>query len=359
MEDTIRVALCVDDTDDVTKETSTGAVAERIAGCIAAMGGELELAVTRHQLLLDERVPYTSHNSSMAMTAQVPSGSFDELRRAARETVRSMCAAASDPGLCIACVPDDEFDPLLHELIAYGLSAKSVYLEKASAYELAERAPWLHLEELGGTGQGVVGALAGVGLRLSGCDGRFRGKWDLKALCEGGGPARANRHGKNRAGAGHGKGHGRKEAGKHEAASAALPVFPAARVEDALEQGMRGRAFVVDLDGNRLAGDTPVLAAPRAKPLLYAGRMTIVTQMGEDGVAVPCSKDELDAAHGAFCDTNRSCSAFEYDNDLEEFGRDDSSATCPNCLYRRWTNYGFTCMRRNAPACSFSEATAI
>jgi len=33
----------------------------------------------------------------------------------------------------------------------------------------------LHLSEHGGTGQGVVGALAGVGLRLSGRDGRVRG----------------------------------------------------------------------------------------------------------------------------------------------------------------------------------------
>jgi len=34
----------------------------------------------------------------------------------------------------------------------------------------------IHLSEHGGTGQGVIGALAGAGLRLSGNDGRFKGK---------------------------------------------------------------------------------------------------------------------------------------------------------------------------------------
>lgn len=34
----------------------------------------------------------------------------------------------------------------------------------------------IHLSEHGGTGQGIIGALAGAGLRLSGNDGRFKGK---------------------------------------------------------------------------------------------------------------------------------------------------------------------------------------
>ncbi|WP_163335613.1 hypothetical protein [Desulfopila sp. IMCC35008] len=33
----------------------------------------------------------------------------------------------------------------------------------------------VHLSEHGGTGEGVIGALAGVGLRLFGSDGRMRG----------------------------------------------------------------------------------------------------------------------------------------------------------------------------------------
>jgi len=48
-------------------------------------------------------------------------------------------------------------------------------LNKEYAYDLA-REMGIYLSEHGGTGDGVVGALAGSGLRLSGNDGRFRGK---------------------------------------------------------------------------------------------------------------------------------------------------------------------------------------
>ncbi len=37
----------------------------------------------------------------------------------------------------------------------------------------------IHLSEHGGTGDGVVGAVAGIGLRLSGNDGRYRGWYHL------------------------------------------------------------------------------------------------------------------------------------------------------------------------------------
>ena len=37
----------------------------------------------------------------------------------------------------------------------------------------------MHLSEHGGTGIGVIGALAGAGLRLSGNDGRFKGKFAI------------------------------------------------------------------------------------------------------------------------------------------------------------------------------------
>jgi hypothetical protein len=42
------------------------------------------------------------------------------------------------------------------------------------AYDLAEKIG-VHLSEHGGTGQGVIGALAGIGLRMSGKDGRMKG----------------------------------------------------------------------------------------------------------------------------------------------------------------------------------------
>lgn len=81
----------------------------------------------------------------------------------------------SDPGLCVAPLNED-LDK--DRLIAYGKAAKKEVLTKQSAYDLAKDLD-IHLTEHGGTGQGVVGALAGVGLRLSGNDGRYRGWYHL------------------------------------------------------------------------------------------------------------------------------------------------------------------------------------
>ncbi len=57
----------------------------------------------------------------------------------------------------------------------YGRRAKTTVLSKEEAYETAA-AHHVHLSEHGGTGQGVIGALAGAGLRLTGGDGRFKGR---------------------------------------------------------------------------------------------------------------------------------------------------------------------------------------
>ena len=42
-----------------------------------------------------------------------------------------------------------------------------------------QRVVGVHLSEHGGTGQGVIGALAGAGLRLSGNDGRLKGHLEI------------------------------------------------------------------------------------------------------------------------------------------------------------------------------------
>ena len=64
------------------------------------------------------------------------------------------------------------------DLIAFGKKAKATVLTKEDAYGLAQRLN-IHLSEHGGTGLGVIGSLAGCGLRLTGNDGRFRGHFYL------------------------------------------------------------------------------------------------------------------------------------------------------------------------------------
>ena len=58
------ILVGIDDTDNLDSR-GTGRLARDIA---AELEGEFKvLAVTRHQLLVDPRIPYTSHNSSAAI----------------------------------------------------------------------------------------------------------------------------------------------------------------------------------------------------------------------------------------------------------------------------------------------------
>ena len=66
------------------------------------------------------------------------------------------------------------------KLIAFGQRAKLEVITMAEAFDLAGR-PGVHLSEHGGTGQGVIGALAGAGLRLWGNDGRMKGSLEFPA----------------------------------------------------------------------------------------------------------------------------------------------------------------------------------
>lgn len=132
--------------------------------------------ITRHQLFVHDDVPFTSHNSAMCATVSGDVG-FDEIVAEASQFLESECAEGSDPGLCIVCVSEN-IDA--EALIEWGMRAKTEVLTKEDAYKVAQRCN-VHLSEHGGDGQGVVGALAAVGLRLSGNDGRVRGRVEVAA----------------------------------------------------------------------------------------------------------------------------------------------------------------------------------
>ena len=376
-----QVVVCIDDTDDVTKSTSTGKVAGTIADACASLGGRIRLGTTRHQLLLSPDVPYTSHNSSMCFEAELPDGCVEEFRRMAAELLVEGSVPAADPGLCVAVLPQDggihgedgETAGQIAELIAFGKRAKVEYCSKESAYALAASIPWVHLSEHGGSGQGIVGALAGVGLRLSGNDGRFRGAFDLPREM-GFGATPGARKGKNPgdgsgdgsgkgdgsgggSGAGRGKSDGRGKGdgsggGRNKAARAAQadaqaysPHFALAKdVAAALSRSQNGPVRLSDTADAPLAPDTPVYLQPDAKAVFRGGSLTLICRM-ECGVAIPCTKDLLsDTGDNAF--DARVCANFAWDNDAEEIpGREPS---CRNCLHRRWEAGGFSCMLENA-----------
>ncbi|BDD87467.1 hypothetical protein [Desulfofustis limnaeus] len=160
----------IDDTDNADSPGS-GSLAEALARDLFAKGLADCGPISRHQLFVDDRIAYTSHNSAMCFSAVTGEASVPSVVDYCQAFLRHTVAAGSDPGLCVADVLGLACEK---ELVEFGRQAKQAIMDKRSAYLLAAQAG-VHLSEHGGTGDGVIGSLAAVGLRLSGGDGRFRG----------------------------------------------------------------------------------------------------------------------------------------------------------------------------------------
>jgi hypothetical protein len=167
----MRILISIDDTDDIDSR-GTGEIAEVLAAGLASNGWGRCGPVTRHQLLIHPDIPYTSHNSAMCFPAEIGGQMLEAVTRYCCAALAAESAPGSDPGLCIL-VPERLIEAAA--LIEYGLTAKKRVLSKEEAYRTAA-AHHVHLSEHGGTGEGVIGALAGAALRLTGNDGRFKGK---------------------------------------------------------------------------------------------------------------------------------------------------------------------------------------
>jgi hypothetical protein len=155
----------IDDTDNL-ESRGTGFRARELAQHIAREPLTL-ISITRHQLFVDERIPYTAQNSSACILVDMPGEQLADLVTFCRYYLERESASGSDVGLCIA--PFSAVDTTVQ---VFGQDAKEEVLTKAAALRLAESADLL-LEELRGDGSGVIGALAAVGLRATGHDGRF------------------------------------------------------------------------------------------------------------------------------------------------------------------------------------------
>jgi hypothetical protein len=173
---TVKILLCIDDTDNADSP-GTGHLAARLASLIEARRYGNVGFVTRHQLLVHPEIPYTSHNSSMCLDADVDEGALGAVIDTSAEFLARESAPGSDPGLCIL---RSERLAQRDALVDFGMTAKTCIVSKTDAIDLARRLD-IHLSEHGGTGLGVIGALAGAGLRLGGNDGRLRGRLPIAA----------------------------------------------------------------------------------------------------------------------------------------------------------------------------------
>lgn len=165
----MKYIISIDDTDNL-KSYSTGIIADLLSKMISEKFGCSCSEILRHQLLLDDRIKYTSHNSSMSFEVNSDKQILNEMIDVSKKFLDENHADGADPGLCIIEISNsNQFE----KFIEFGFKAKNTVIKMEEAYELANKLN-IHLSAHGGTGEGVIGALAGAGLRLSGNDGKYR-----------------------------------------------------------------------------------------------------------------------------------------------------------------------------------------
>ena len=153
----------IDDTDTL-QSRGTGHLARQIAAVLSAE--HTVRGVTRHQLLVDPRVPCTKNNSSAVIVLDGNgSGNTATLLEQVKGLMLDDFQPGSDPGLCVASdVPT--------AVTSFGRRAKHALVTRDEAQSLAADLG-IALVGLGGDHGGVIGALAAVGLAASAEDGRY------------------------------------------------------------------------------------------------------------------------------------------------------------------------------------------
>jgi hypothetical protein len=153
-----------DDTDTIEAGRGTGKLARWFEKDLPE--GCRLWGVVRQQLLVDDAIPYTSHNSSACAVLECPEQmSLEVLTAKAVAFIERHFIEGSDPGLCIV----QERDPMLPALILFGQECAKRVVTQSQALATADG----HLSGLGGTNDGIIGAAAAVGLTAYGWSGRF------------------------------------------------------------------------------------------------------------------------------------------------------------------------------------------
>ncbi|HJR63195.1 MAG TPA: hypothetical protein VJ803_05790 [Gemmatimonadaceae bacterium] len=164
------IHIGIDDTDTLDSP-GTNQLARHLAAVLPR--GFTCVVALRHQLLFDRRVPYTSKNGCASLLVRAdPGRQADELLPILRGAMRAWYVPGSDPGLCVA-------EQVHEDVTTFARRAQREIVRQAEARAVASACA-VHLEGFGGTDDGVIGALAGVGLLAAGDDGRVvhRAGWE-------------------------------------------------------------------------------------------------------------------------------------------------------------------------------------
>jgi len=165
--------LALDDTDNL-ESRGTGRLARAVADAIREHYPVW--GVTRHQLFVHPSIPFTSHNSCAVIhvdaDGRIP---LSTCLAIAEETMLGDFVEGSDPGLAGATL-----DQVAPAVVAFGRDAQRMVLTQERARTLAGNLG-IWLKGLGGTQDGVIGAMAGIGLASTKNDGRFLQKGAIRS----------------------------------------------------------------------------------------------------------------------------------------------------------------------------------
>lgn len=160
----MKLLIGIDDTDN-KESRGTGFKTRQLAKLIEDKKLGLVKGITRHQLFVHPNIAYTSQNSSACI--EVESEFYNELIVFCSDFLSTESAPGSDAGLCIA-----GWEAVTEKIQNWGEKTKVEVLTLEEASRLSDE-NGIFLCGLTGTKIGQIGALAAVGLRKTGNDGRF------------------------------------------------------------------------------------------------------------------------------------------------------------------------------------------
>ncbi|KAF0146885.1 MAG: hypothetical protein FD187_3175 [bacterium] len=167
--------LGIDDTDR-PGAPDTSALALTLGQRLAALSLARLMNVSCHQLLQHPAISFTTQNMACCLLLDAEPLRLREIDLVSREFLRRDCSPASNPGFALA-----DWNTLDPEITAWGRLAKLDVLQRQDAMALGRRCG-ISIAGFAGSGAGVIGALAAVGLRYDGNDGWLSWMPGLPAL---------------------------------------------------------------------------------------------------------------------------------------------------------------------------------
>jgi hypothetical protein len=157
------ILIGIDDTDN-KESRGTGFRSRQLGSLIEEKGLGTVKSISRHQLFFDKRIPFTSQNSSACLL--VDGTDLQALIQLSESFLKRVSAIGSDAGLAAS-----KIELINEEVVRWGNRAKEEVLTQAEARTIAESSN-VFLEGYTGNKDGIIGALAALGLRKEANDGR-------------------------------------------------------------------------------------------------------------------------------------------------------------------------------------------